>query len=55
MLDGRYKDIKNGRVQPVNGEDAFARLRHKSQDRRQQATLALAVVDVLRLKRGPVR
>ena len=34
MLDGRYDDIKSGRVQPVDGEEAFGRLRQKSQDRR---------------------
>jgi len=34
MLDGRYDEIKSGRVQPIDGEDAFARLREKSQDRR---------------------
>lgn len=34
MLDGRYDDIKTGRVQPIDGEDAFARMRQKSQDRR---------------------
>ncbi len=34
MLDGRYDDIKSGRVQPVEGEEAFGRLRQKSQDRR---------------------
>lgn len=34
MLDGRYEDIKSGRVSPIDGEDAFARLRQKSQDRR---------------------
>ena len=34
MLDGRYDDIKSGRVQPVDGEDAFAQLHQKSQDRR---------------------
>lgn len=34
MLDGRYDDIKTGRVQPIDGEDAFARIRQKSQDRR---------------------
>ncbi len=33
MLDGRYDDIKSVRVQPIDGEDAFARLRQKSQDR----------------------
>ncbi len=34
MLDGRYDDIQNGRVQPVDGEEAFNKLRQKSQDRR---------------------
>ena len=34
MLDGRYDDIKSGRVQPVDGEEAFGRLRQRSQDRR---------------------
>jgi predicted transcriptional regulator len=34
MLDGRYDEIKSGRVRPVDGEEAFVRLREKSQDRR---------------------
>jgi predicted transcriptional regulator len=34
MLDARYDDIKSGRVAPIDGEDAFARLRQKSQERR---------------------
>ena len=34
MLDGRCDEIKSGRVQPVDGEEAFARLHEKSQDRR---------------------
>jgi predicted transcriptional regulator len=34
MLDSRYDDIKSGRVAPIDGEDAFARLRQMSQDRR---------------------
>jgi len=33
-LDSRYDDIKSGRVQPIDGETAFAQLRQKSQDRR---------------------
>jgi predicted transcriptional regulator len=33
-LDGRYDDIKSGRVTPVDGEAAFNKLRHKSKDRR---------------------
>ena len=34
MLDGRYDDMKSGRVQPVDGEEAIRRLRQKSQERR---------------------
>ena len=34
MLDSRYHDIKSGRVKPADGEEAFARLRRKSEDRR---------------------
>jgi hypothetical protein len=30
MLDARYDDLKSGRVKPVDGEEAFANLRHKS-------------------------
>jgi predicted transcriptional regulator len=34
MLDNRYDEIKSGRVEPIDGEEAFDRLRRKSQDRR---------------------
>jgi len=34
ILDGRYDDIKSGRVKPIDGEEAFERLRRKSQERR---------------------
>lgn len=34
MLDRRYDDLKNGCVKPIDGEEAFARLREKSQRRR---------------------
>jgi predicted DNA-binding protein len=34
MLDGRYDDIRNGRVKAIDGEEAFARLRAKSEARR---------------------
>ena len=34
MLDGRYDDIKSGRVAPIDGEEAFKRLRRNSEDRR---------------------
>lgn len=30
-LDGRYEDLKCGRVKPVDGEHAFANLRRKSE------------------------
>jgi len=33
-LDGRYDEIRSGRVKPIDGEEAFDRLRRKSQDRR---------------------
>jgi predicted transcriptional regulator len=34
MLDSRYDDLKSGRVNPVDGKEAFANLRRKSEDRR---------------------
>ncbi|MDQ6706467.1 MAG: CopG family transcriptional regulator [Acidobacteriota bacterium] len=34
MLDSRYDDIQSGRVKPIDGEEAFARLRGKSEARR---------------------
>jgi predicted transcriptional regulator len=34
LLDGRYDDLKAGRAQPVGGDEAFARLRRKSEERR---------------------
>ena len=34
MLDRRYDDVKNGRVQLLDGEDALANLQRKSNDRR---------------------
>jgi predicted transcriptional regulator len=33
-LDNRYDEIKSGRVKPLDGEEAFDRLRNKSDDRR---------------------
>lgn len=33
-LDTRYDDLKSGRVQAIEGDDAFARLREKSEHRR---------------------
>jgi predicted transcriptional regulator len=34
ILNDRYDEIKSGRVKPIDGEDAFSRLRSKSDDRR---------------------
>jgi predicted transcriptional regulator len=34
MLDGRYDDLKSGRVKPMDGEEGFAKLRQKSKERR---------------------
>ena len=34
MLDTRYDDWKSGRVKPIEGEEAFNRIRSKSEDRR---------------------
>jgi predicted transcriptional regulator len=33
-LDTRYDDLKSGRIKPVDGEEAFKRLREKSERRR---------------------
>jgi hypothetical protein len=33
-LDTRYDDLRSGRVQPINGDQAFAQLREKSEHRR---------------------
>ena len=33
-LDGRYDEIKSGRVKPIDGEAAFDTLRSKRKDRR---------------------
>jgi hypothetical protein len=34
MLDSRYDDLKSGKVRPIDGADALARLREKSEARR---------------------
>jgi predicted DNA-binding protein len=34
MLESRYDEIKSGRVTAIDGEEAFERLRRKSEDRR---------------------
>ena len=33
-LDSRYDDLKSGRVKPIDSEEAFRRLREKSERRR---------------------
>ena len=33
-LNSRYDDVKSGRVKPIDGEEAFRRLRQKSEQRR---------------------
>jgi predicted transcriptional regulator len=34
MLNSRYDDLKSGRVQPIDGEEAFARLKAKTEAQR---------------------
>lgn len=36
-LDSRYDDLKSDRVKPIDGEEAFRRLREKSAQRRSGA------------------
>jgi predicted DNA-binding protein len=33
-LDSRYDDIKSGKVNPIDGEEVFSRLRQKKTDHR---------------------
>ncbi len=34
MLDSRYDELKSGRVKPIDGEEAFARLQAKTETER---------------------
>ena len=34
MLDNRYDELKSGRVKPIDGEEAFARLKAKTEAQR---------------------
>jgi hypothetical protein len=34
MLNGRYDELKNGRVKPIDGEEAFAHLKAKTEAQR---------------------
>lgn len=36
MLDRRYDDLESGRVQLIDGEEAYRRLMAKTEERRQQ-------------------
>jgi predicted transcriptional regulator len=37
MLDSRYDDLKSGRVKPIDGEEAFARLKEKTEAQRHRS------------------
>ncbi len=50
MLERRYRELETGRVQPIDGEEAFRRLMAKTEDRRQRPEWA-----VLRYTRKPMR
>ena len=34
MLDSRYDDLKSGRVKPIDGEEAFARMKANTEAQR---------------------
>jgi hypothetical protein len=36
MLNGRYDELKSGRVKPTDGEEAFARLKAKTEAQRKR-------------------
>ena len=36
MLDRRYDDLESGRVQPIDGEEAYRQLMEKTAQRRRQ-------------------
>jgi hypothetical protein len=36
MLERRYRDLETGRVQPIDGEEAYRRLMAKTEERHQQ-------------------
>lgn len=37
MLESRYDELKSGRVEPIDGEEAFARLKVKTEAQRRPA------------------
>lgn len=38
MLNSRYDDLKSGGVKPIDGEEAFARLKAKTEAQRSRTT-----------------
>jgi len=38
MLNTRYDDLKSGRVKPIDGDEAFARLKAKTEAQRNRPT-----------------
>jgi hypothetical protein len=36
MLDSRYDDLKSGRARPIDGEEAFARLKARTEAQRKR-------------------
>ena len=36
-LDSRYEDLKSGKIEPIDGEDAFARLKAKTEGARKRS------------------
>jgi predicted DNA-binding protein len=37
MLNSRYDDLKSGKVEPIDGEEAFARLKEKTEAQRNRS------------------
>ena len=44
MLNSRYDDLKSGRVKPIDGEEAFARLKAKTEAQRNRPEIGRAHV-----------
>jgi len=38
LLDSRYDGLKSGRLKPIDGEEAFARLKAKTEAQRNRST-----------------
>jgi hypothetical protein len=37
LLERRYRDLESGRVQPIDGEEAYRRLMAKTEERRRHS------------------